>query len=65
VQAYVSKVYRFMAGMTGASIAGGVIGASIGFPPLLGFLGYVQIRSNQTIRKNLLYLLSDENLNSV
>jgi FtsH-binding integral membrane protein len=39
VQAYVSKVYRFMAGMTGASIAGGVIGAAVGFPPLIGFLG--------------------------
>eukprot|EP00029_Vermamoeba_vermiformis_P009231 TRINITY_DN453_c0_g1_i1.p1 TRINITY_DN453_c0_g1~~TRINITY_DN453_c0_g1_i1.p1 ORF type:complete len:334 (+),score=51.66 TRINITY_DN453_c0_g1_i1:555-1556(+) len=39
VQAYVSKVYRFMAGMTGAAIAGGVVGAAVGFPPLIGFLG--------------------------
>jgi len=28
-----------MAGVTGASIAGGVVGAAVGFPPLIGFLG--------------------------
>ena len=35
-----------MAGMTGAAIAGGVAGATLGFPPLLGFLGYVRSDAN-------------------